>query len=185
MSRTVQYEAAAATEAQSNSFAPIPAGRYQFQIGGLEEKPASKPGTLNASKSVLNVKLKIVSEGDLKGRVTFARVPLFQKWAPTGKPGAKYPDGTPAFLYFSFFKALGYEVGNPAGDTLPDDSDIQGRFVEAQLELRGPDDFNPDGSNEVKYFNASSFKVTDPLEKELATIWIAPAATAETATVGF
>jgi len=136
-------ESALKTYAESsNDFEPLPEGDYEFTIKAVEEVKYANEGP-NA-RPALNVQLRII-EGSPVGakRVVFLRVPLFQKFAATGK--GKYPDGSPAFLHFQFYDVLGFDVKN---GILPDDRDLLGKRIGGHIIQR---EWKGKVNNEVKY----------------------------------
>lgn len=160
MTRQIAGDATAAQQFQEGGggSGPIPKGRYLARIlpkkgtSYIEVRAAAKQGP-NAEKEVLNVRLELVENQPHAKRQVFKEVPLFQRWAPSGKPDAKYPDGAPAFDYFQFWGALGLQVGNPAGDTLPDDTAILGAVVGVSIDIRKREGYAAE--NTVSFFPAS------------------------------
>lgn len=182
MSRHVAGDATAAQQAAeaTRGNTPIPAGNYLARIlpkkgtTFIEERPAAKQGA-NASKTVLNVRLEILPDQPSGKRQVFKEVPLFQRWAPNGRPDSKYPDGAPAFDYFDFFgKALGHPVGNPAGDTLPDDNQIIGQVVGVRVSYR-KNPKSPNGEDQQVSFYPASEHVATPEAASAASVAGAPA----------
>lgn len=159
----VGYDEEAAAAAGSFSNKPLPAGTYAAAILAtkkdghtIEIVRAANTGP-NADKSVLNVRFVILEGQTGAKRNVFARIPLFMKWAPTGQ--GKYPNGTPAFLFFNFFEALGYKPKERGGipPITPDLlRSLLGQRVELVLTVEDPDENNPDGSNDVRFINVIS-----------------------------
>lgn len=180
MTITIPRDETAEKEAGSASGKPIPAGPYIATIvttkkdgDTIEVQPAAKEGA-NAQRSIFNVRFRIESEG-YKGRNIFARIPLFTKWAPTGK--GTYPNGAPAFLYYQFFEALGFEVKGVDSFQVPDPKTLLGKVVELVVDEKDPDQWNPDGSNEVRFINPATSLPTAAAAAPAADVWATPPAT--------
>lgn len=163
MSIVIPGDEKADKEAASNSGKPLPAGKYIATIvttkkdgSSIELVDYANSGA-NAGKKALNVRFRIEGTPDGaptgKGRNVFARVGLFKKFAATGR--GTYPDGAPNFLFYNFFESLGFEV--KGGDfTMPDPKSFLGKQVELVLEVREPDQYNEEGSNEVHFINPAT-----------------------------
>lgn len=133
-------------------------------------RPAAKQGA-NASKSAIHGRFRISDGQKGAGRNIFADIPLFRKWAPTGQ--GKYPDGTPAFLFFQFFRALGYDVDGPSF-TVPEGKDLLGRSIELVLGIEKKEGFEP--KNIVKFINKVDAQAVAALGSASSTTNTAPAA---------
>jgi hypothetical protein len=146
----IDANAAEAAEQAANggdgSFKPLPQGKYQATVSDFGGDGA------NAHKKVLNVGFRIVDESPTgRGRVFFARVPLFSRYAPN----AKHPEGAVARAFWDFWeKAMGVDRAHIlAGGELPEN--IGGRPLTITLGSPiPPDRYNPLGSNEVDYYDA-------------------------------
>lgn len=134
---------------ESNNFAPLPKGNYDVTIVKGEVKVYEK-GTYK-DKRYLNLQLKVVDNAPVgKGRIVFAKVPLFSNWAPS----AKYPDGYPT-NYAEFFLAIGVpEEQVEAGRGLPGPSEFGGKRLSVYVNVRPADDFNDSEYNEVGRISA-------------------------------
>lgn len=137
---------------------PLPAGKYQATIlptkkdgNAIEKRAAAKQGP-NSKLGVMAVRFRISDGQKGAGRNLFADIPLFRKWTATGQ--GKYPQGTPAFLFFQFFRALGYDVDAPEGFAIPEDRELFGKVVELVVKIEKQDGFEP--RNVVQFINKAS-----------------------------
>jgi hypothetical protein len=96
----------------------------------IVKRPYSKDGE-NSGIICLAVRFRVSEDQKGKGRNFFADVPLARNLKSTG--GGKFPKGTPAYFFFQFFRALGYNVDAPEGFKLPADQAIMGEYVELVL----------------------------------------------------
>ena len=136
MARKAQVTGEVSTET-GGAFKPLPAGRYEVTIFGVEEgKYKNGP---NKGRPNLNVQYRI-SEGQ-KGtnRRIFDLIPLFTNWAG--------PEAKDAFTFFRFFSAVqgmsekDFRIAvkeDGAADDLPEDDDLLG--MELTLTLKVEDD---------------------------------------------
>ena len=136
MARKAEVTGEVSTEV-GGAFKPLPAGRYEVTIFGVEEgKYKNGP---NKGRPNINVQYRI-SEGQ-KGtnRRIFDLIPLFTNWAG--------PDAKDAFSFFQFFSTVqgmsekDFRIAvkeDGAADDLPDDDDLLG--MELTITLKVEDD---------------------------------------------
>lgn len=137
----------------------------------IVERPYASTGE-NSVIPALAIRFRASDENPLgAGRNYFADVPLARELKSTG--GGKFPDGTPAFFYFQFFRALGYDVDAPEGFQPPEDPDLLGRQV---LLVLGVDKDNEGNDrNIVKFINpAEGIPVNAPIVKTNVAAAAAP-----------
>lgn len=112
-------------------------------IAYIEKGPFGKVGP-NANIGSLRLRLRIADGQKGAGRNVFANVPLTRTFA----------SGKPAYSFFGFFRALGYDVDQPEGFHLPADHELLGEEVELVLSVE------PDGKggerNGVRFFNKAN-----------------------------
>lgn len=151
-----QQAAAAAEEAAAGgngSFPPLPAGKYQAFVNGIEGVQDFGGTGDNAKKKVVKLKLKINDQSPTgKSRIFFVRVPLFSRYAPN----AKHPQGAPAKAFWDFWeKAMGVSRDHIlSGQPMP--SNIGGKPLTITLGAPlVPDNYNPLGYNEVEFYDAA------------------------------
>lgn len=146
----------------NGKFPPLLKGEYPAHIVPLS-KDAGKDRVEvvdfggngpNSKKKVLRIAVKLDDGIPLgAGRVFFARIPLFSRYAPN----EKNPGGAPARAYFDFWgKVLGVSDENLiTGNLGLGPNDILGKPLNVVLgEPTPPDNYNPLGTNEVSFFNA-------------------------------
>lgn len=154
MGYTVPNDGTTIPEGEFNN-EPLPKGKYQATIlptkkdsATIEKRAAAKNGP-NSKLGVLAVRFRISDGQKGAGRNVFADIPMFRKWTATGQ--GKYPQGTPAFLFFQFFRSLGYDVDAAEGFTIPDDRELLGKSVELVLDIEKQEGFEP--RNRVQFIN--------------------------------
>lgn len=147
-----------ATSGGNGKFPPLPKGEYRGTIVPLKKDGNRVEVTdfggkgANAKKKVLRVAVKIDADSPTgAGRIYFARVPLFSRFAPTDK----HPQGAPARNYFGFFGALGVsEEALLSGNIGIGPDQILGKPINFTLgDPQAPDEYNPLGYNEIGFFN--------------------------------
>lgn len=116
--------------AGSGDYKPLDAGVYNVTIFDAEETEITN--VKSANKGVTGVRMQFrISDGQ-KGanRRLFQSVYDVQKWAP--KPGKD--EGAVNFLFFQFYKALGYDLGDGEFD-LPDVEDLVGESLAVKVKI--------------------------------------------------
>jgi hypothetical protein len=113
-------------------------------------RPFAKQG-LNVNIPALAIRFRINDGQKGKGRNLFADIPLARKFAATG--AGKFPDGSPAYSYFGFFRALGYDPDAAGGLAINDERELIGREIELQLTI---DTSGATPRNEVRFFNKAN-----------------------------
>jgi len=150
MSLDAEVQSGAAKAAkEANNFAPLPKGNYEVTIAKGEVKLYEKGAY--QGKRYINLQLRVIDSAPVgKGRVVFAKVPLFSNW----KPSAKYPDGYPT-NYAEFFLALGVSDEQvDAGRGLPGPQEFGGKRLSVYVTVRPADDYNDSDYNEVSRISA-------------------------------
>lgn len=151
-------EAFKESQGGSGKFPPLPKGEYRGTIVPLKKDGARVEVTdfggtgANSKKKVLRVAVRINDDSPTgKGRIYFARVPMFSRFAPT----EKNPQGAPARNYFGFFGALGVsEEALTSGNLGIGPDQILGKPINFTLgEPQVPDQYNELGYNEIGFFN--------------------------------
>lgn len=124
--------------AESNSFAPLPAGWYNVSIYDVKEKAYTSDrsqGKEHYGKPYYDLELR-VSEGDYADRRLFGvQIPLFKKWGPSQKQGPNFGKRFGTNL-IPFFEALADEFGEPTGEfVIPDPEDLLGKRLRVRLRI--------------------------------------------------
>jgi hypothetical protein len=118
----------------------------------IVKRPYAREGE-NSGITCLGVRFR-VSEGQPgTGRNFFADVPLARNLKSTGN--GKFPKGTPAYFFFQFFRALGYNVDAPEGFKLPADQVLMGQEVELVLNYEPAKNGN-EARNVVGFINKAA-----------------------------
>ncbi|WP_406245817.1 hypothetical protein ACI7YT_12315 [Microbacterium sp. M] len=114
----------------------------------IEKRPFAKQGP-NAGITALAVQLRI-SEGQRgTNRRVFSNVPLARQIFSSKKNAP-----VPAYDFFGFFRALGYDVDAPEGFRLPADRELLGKSLEVVLGIEVDQEGNE--RNNVKFFNKAN-----------------------------
>lgn len=157
----------ATQDAQSASFAPVPAGWYDGTIVGAKQGTYGRDSK-SAGKANLNIRVKVVKNAPkAAGREFFVDVPLFSHWSPS----PKYPDGYPT-LYASFFSALGVSESEIDAGRIPFEvSDLGGKAIGFKISLKGPDNFKDEEYNKVEGFRKSTAGTPSAVRAEVGDVW--------------
>jgi len=162
----IDPQAALAAEEAANggdgTFPPLPRGKYQAHIVKIEgvDQYAKSGDNADPNKKVVRLRLQIVPESPTgKGRIFFARIPLFSRFAPT----EKNPQGSPVRDFWDFWERA---IGVPreailAGQPMP--SEITGRQITITLSAPiPPNEYNPLGYNEIAFYDAAADIASTP-----------------------
>jgi hypothetical protein len=140
---------------------------------GIVKRPFAKQGP-NAGITALAIRLRIDDGQVGAGKNVFTDIPLARKFAGTGQ--GKYPDGSPAYGFFQFFRALGYDVDQPQGFTLPEDNALINQKVEVVLELEYDNEGKPRERvrfiNQVSVTTSANTETREQIDAKV-TAWIA------------
>lgn len=117
----------------------------------IEKRPFANQG-VNSTITALGARFRIDNEQKGAGRNVFADIPLARNLNTTA--GGKFPDGTPAYFFFQFFRALGYDVDQETGFDLPSDPELLGEKFELVLSVDV--DSNDKPVNRVKFINKAN-----------------------------
>ncbi|MET4703086.1 hypothetical protein [Frigoribacterium sp. UYMn621] len=118
----------------------------------ITKRPYAREG-VNAAITCLGVRFRIADGQKGQGRNLFADVPLARNLKSTGN--GKFPDGTPAYFFFQFFRSLGYNVDAPEGFKLPADQELMGKEVELVLNYEAASNGN-EARNVVGFINKAA-----------------------------
>lgn len=94
-------------------------------ISYIEKGPYAQQGA-NTGITALRVRFRVSDGQRGQGRNIFDNIPLSRTFA----------SGKPAYSFFGFFRALGYDVDAPEGFHLPPDHDLLGEEVELVLGVK-------------------------------------------------
>lgn len=158
MSIVIENDGTTVAESEFDN-SPLEEGKYLVSIlstekdkpGVIVKRPYAKQGP-NTKVLALAIRVRVHDGQKGAGRNLFKDIPLTRKFAPTGQ--GKYPDGTPAFDFFSFFRALGYDVDAPEGFAVPEDRELLGKFLEVVVATEVRDGYAP--RSIIKYINKPS-----------------------------
>jgi hypothetical protein len=148
------------TVAEGGNSTPLPVGTKVLasllptnkEGTSIVKRPLAKQGE-NSAIWALAARFRIDDGQPGAGRNLFADIPLARNLKSTSN--GKYPAGTPAFFFFQFFRALGFDLDNGLPFTLPDDHALMGQKFELVL---GIDDSDPayEPRNRVQFINKAS-----------------------------
>lgn len=169
LTATIAPSAQKARQENPDSFAPIPAGKYDATIVKAEVIPYSKKeDSAYKGQNALNVQLRIVDDWPTAAkRVLFARIPMFTNYAPSDK----YPDGYPVHIFYQFFGAVGVPEAQVLAGNLGEIRDFLGKRVTITVALKEADDFHDDEWNDVRRFKASTATPTATGPVVAADVW--------------
>ena len=144
----------------------------------IEKRPYAREGA-NSAITCLGVRFRVADDQKGAGRNLFADVPLARNLKSTGN--GKFPQGTPAYFFFQYFRALGYNVDAPEGFKLPADREQMGKEVELVLTYEPASDGN-EARNVVGFINKpngipSNVALEAAAAKLAAEVRVAPAGT--------
>ena len=139
MARTVNLSGKDVKKSENTGFAPLPAGKYNVSVFDLEESEYKSPN--NKGKPMLRLQLRVSDGQKGANRRLFTNLGDFPYW---GKKDGSGEDGSPNFLYFQFYKALG--VVFPSKDeedevevSLPDLDEIEGATLAVKVKIVNDD----------------------------------------------
>ena len=182
------YDTTATQAAEKTSYKPIPAGPREFNLFEATIVPytnKSKEESAYAGLYALKVQLKVPEGEEFGNRSLFPRIPLFPKSPPAGphtkEPGAVYVQHD----FFNFFgKSLGWDADKVkafgglirSGDIAGAQKAVQtalGKRVRATVTVTPANEYNPDGGNEVKFWDAPKGSASVQPSAAAADAWAA------------